>query len=94
MIVSRLLVASLLTIGLTTMAHADNANKSTADPARCDKLAAYYDDHGGAVGRRYEPQGQLNRTLGEEACHAGRFTEGVALLEQAIRENGFNPPTD
>lgn len=94
MIISRLLVASLLTLGLTTKAHADNISHSSADAARYEKLAAYYDGHGGRVDHHHEPQAQLNRALGQEAYHAGRFTEAVALLEQAIRENGLNPPTD
>jgi len=94
MIASRLLIASCLVVGLTTMAQAHNANTSTSGPARCDTLAAYYDDHGGAVGHHDVPQGQTNRILGEEACHAGRFTEGIALLEHAIHENGLNPPAE
>jgi hypothetical protein len=61
------------------------------DPARCQRLAAYYDRYA----RRGEGQtyaGGFDRAIGGDYCRQGRFKEGEALLEKAIIALGFSPP--
>lgn len=76
------------TLSMFALAVAAEEAKPPADMARCDKLAAYYDRYALII----EKPGLMNRQIGYSLCQQGKFAEGIAELEKAIRMIGFTPP--
>lgn len=83
------LVLVPLLAGCATPARVADPAHSTAE--RCEQLMAYYDRYGRRT-ERFEPGGWLQRNVGGMLCQQGRYGEGVAELEDAIRYLGFTPP--
>ena len=61
--------------------------------ARCSQLIAYFDRY--AVGRSNDSDGRRNHTrLGaEHDCRRGLYAEGIAIMENLLRNKKFTPPT-
>jgi hypothetical protein len=88
-------IALIVAVAMAAVPIAALAQTSGPDVRYCDALADTYTryiGHDSDNARRLEQRGTLDGQLAVAQCHEGRAAEAIPVLEQILRNNGFDLP--